>query len=103
MNCLLQINSSFEESKSGVNPSDAVEIYNTIIKQYPNIILKGVMSIGANSDDTNLINKSFSLTKEIFDKCAGAKICSMGMSGDYELAIKNGSNMIRVGSALFSK
>jgi len=103
MNCLLQINSSFEESKSGVNPSDAVEIYNTIIKQYPNIILKGVMSIGANSDDTNLINKSFALTKEIFDKCAGAKICSMGMSGDYELAIKNGSNMIRVGSALFSK
>ena len=103
MNCLLQINSSFEDSKSGVNPSDAVEIYNTIIKQFPNIILKGVMSIGANSSDSKLINKSFALTKEIFDKCDGAKICSMGMSGDYELAIKNGSNMIRVGSALFSK
>jgi len=103
MNCLLQINSSFEESKSGVNPSDAVEIYNTIKKQFPNIILKGVMSIGANSDDKELIKKSFTLTKEIFDKCDDAKICSMGMSGDYELAIAAGSNMIRVGSALFEK
>ncbi len=101
MNCLLQINSSFEDTKSGVSPSEAVDIYNTIKKEYPNIILKGVMSIGANSSDKELINKSFALTKEIFDKCDGAKICSMGMSNDYELAIKNGSNMIRVGSALF--
>jgi len=103
MNCLLQINSSFEDTKSGVNPSDAIDIYNTITKLYPNIILKGVMSIGANSTDTELIEKSFALTKELFDKCDGAKICSMGMSGDYELAIKHGSNMIRVGSALFDK
>jgi hypothetical protein len=101
MNCLLQINSSFEDTKSGVTPSEAIDIYNTIKKEYPNIILKGVMSIGANSSDKELINKSFALTKEIFDKCDGAKICSMGMSNDYELAIKNGSNMIRVGSALF--
>ena len=103
MNCLLQINSSFEETKSGVNPSEAINIYNTIKKEYPNIILKGVMSIGANSSDTILIKKSFDLTKELFDKCEGAKICSMGMSGDYELAIASGSNMIRIGSALFKQ
>jgi len=103
MNCLLQINSSFEDSKSGVAPTEAIEIYSTIKKEFPNIILKGVMSIGANSDDTKLIKKSFDLTKELFDKCEGAKICSMGMSGDYELAIASGSNMIRVGSALFKQ
>jgi uncharacterized pyridoxal phosphate-containing UPF0001 family protein len=59
------------------------------------------MSIGANSEVREDIIKSFSLTKEIFDKCDGAEICSMGMSGDFELAIACGSNMIRVGSGLF--
>lgn len=101
MNCLLQINSAFEDTKSGVEPKDAVKIYETIKEKYTNIKLKGVMSIGANSDDKDKIIKSFRLTKEIFDKCDGAEICSMGMSSDFELAILNGSNMIRVGSGLF--
>jgi PLP dependent protein len=99
--CLLQINSALEDTKSGVDPKDAVSIYNEIKEKYQNIILKGVMSIGANSDDKNLIVKSFKTTKEIFDRCDGATICSMGMSSDFELAILNGSNMIRVGSGLF--
>ena len=101
MNCLLQINSAFEDTKSGVEPKDAVEIYKTIGEKYTNIKLKGVMSIGANSEVREDIIKSFRLTKEIFDKCDGAEICSMGMSGDFELAILNGSNMIRIGSGLF--
>ncbi len=101
MNCLLQINSSYEESKSGVDPKDAVEIYHTIQKKYSNICLKGVMSIGAHSEEKEAILRSFRLTKEIFDQCSGAEICSMGMSGDFELAILSGSNMIRVGSGLF--
>ncbi len=101
MNCLLQINSANEETKSGVVPQLAVEIFDEIKRECLNINLKGVMSIGAHSDDEELIIKSFKTTKEIFDKCAGATICSMGMSGDFELAIKYGSNMIRVGSALF--
>jgi len=101
MNCLLQINSSNEDTKSGVNPNDAINIYNTIKQTCPNIVLKGVMSIGAHSSNKELIKQSFNITKDIFDKCDGAKICSMGMSGDYELAISCGSNMIRVGSALF--
>ncbi len=103
MNCLLQINSSYEDSKSGVDPKDAVEIYKTIQKECSNITLKGVMTIGANSENKNEIMKSFTLTKEIFDQCPDATICSMGMSGDFELAIACGSNMIRVGSGLFKK
>jgi len=101
MNCLLQINSSNEDTKSGVTPSEAVDIYNTIKQTCPNIVLKGVMSIGTHSSNKDLIKQSFNITKNIFDKCDGAKICSMGMSSDYELAISCGSNMIRVGSALF--
>jgi len=103
MNCLLQINSSYEETKSGVSPSDAVDVYKTIQEKYKNINLKGVMSIGANSDEKSEVIKSFQITKEIFDSCPSATICSMGMSGDFELAIANGATMIRVGSSLFKK
>ena len=103
MNCLLQVNSANEDTKSGVNPKNAQTIYKTIQTNYTNIRLKGVMSIGANSTDKEDIVKSFQITKEIFDNCEGATICSMGMSGDFDIAILNGSNMIRVGSSLFKK
>ncbi len=103
MNCLLQINSAHEESKTGVKPEDAVSIYNEILDTCPNIVLKGVMSIGAHVEDEEEIKKSFKITKDIYDVLVdkGARYCSMGMSSDYELAIKSGSNMIRVGSSLF--
>ena len=103
LNILLQINSAYEDSKSGLNPEDAIEIYKQILDTCTNLRLKGVMSIGAHSDDQKLIKESFITTKKIYDNLIpfGAKYCSMGMSSDYELAIACGSNMIRVGSTLF--
>ncbi len=103
ISCLLQINSAQEDSKAGVNPSEAIDIYKQILDTCPNIRLKGVMSIGAHVDDRNIIKESFKTTKKIYDELVplGAKYCSMGMSSDFELAIACGSNMIRVGSTLF--
>lgn len=103
MNCLLQINAAYEETKSGVHPDEAVAIYRNIQSNFLNIKLVGIMSIGAHSNDTIQIKNSFITTKNIFDSLQndGAKICSMGMSSDFELAIECGSNMIRVGSLLF--
>jgi PLP dependent protein len=103
LNALLQINSAYEESKSGIMPENAVEIYKQILETCPNIRLKGVMSIGAHVEDEKVIKDSFKTTKKIYDELVpfGAKYCSMGMSNDYELAITCGSNMIRVGSTLF--
>jgi len=103
MNALLQINSSGEESKQGIEPENAIELYKKIQNELPNIKLKGVMTIGAHSENKDEIKKSFDKTYEIFDrlKANGAKICSMGMSSDFELAIKCGSNMVRLGSVLF--
>jgi pyridoxal phosphate enzyme (YggS family) len=103
LNALLQINSAKEESKHGVMPEDALEIYERIQKECPNIKLKGVMSIGAHTDDQNIIRKSFETTYDVYKKCKGATICSMGMSGDFELAIECGSNMLRLGSVMFNK
>lgn len=103
MNCLLQINSANEDTKSGIDAENAIKIYKKITNDFSNINLKGVMSIGAHTDDTKTIKESFEKTKQIFDKLQvfGAKICSMGMSSDYNLAIACGSNMIRVGNILF--
>lgn len=105
LSALLQINSAYEDTKAGVLPEIAVNIYKQIIETCPNIILKGVMCIGANVDDEKVIKESFKTTKKIFDELTtvGAKYCSMGMSSDFELAIACGSNMIRVGSTLFKK
>jgi len=103
MECLLQINSAREETKSGVDPDEAIEIYHTIMDLYPTIGLRGVMTIGAHTDDTDVVRQSFQITHDIFTNLqnTGANICSMGMSNDYELAIECGSNMVRVGSAIF--
>jgi len=103
MNCLLQINAANEESKSGVSTDKAFDIYQQIKETCPNITLRGVMTIGAHTEDTKIIQQSFETTHSIYEKLEkeGASICSMGMSSDYTLAIRCGSNLIRVGSALF--
>jgi len=103
LDSLLQINSAKEESKHGVMPELAVEIYNQIKKECPNINLKGVMSIGAHNDDKEVVKQSFNTTHEIYKQLDGATICSMGMSGDFEMAIECGSNMVRLGSIMFNK
>ena len=103
LDALLQINSANEDSKSGVKTEDAIEIYKQIQIECPNINLRGVMSIGAHSDDKKLIKESFIKTNDIYKQLPNADICSMGMSGDFELAIECGSNMVRLGSVLFPK
>jgi len=103
LDCLLQINSAKEESKHGVLPEDAIATYKAIQKECPNINLKGVMSIGAHTDNKELVRKSFETTHEIYRSLEGATVCSMGMSGDFELAIECGSNMVRLGSVMFNK
>jgi PLP dependent protein len=101
LDTLMQINSAKEDSKHGFMPEDAKEMYLKIKEECPNINLKGVMSIGAHSEDRSLIKKSFETTYSIYKELPDATICSMGMSGDFELAIECGSNMIRLGSILF--
>lgn len=101
MDTLLQINTAKEATKSGVSPENAADIYAQIASECPNINLKGVMTIGAHSDDKTAVIKSFEETRAIYDSLDGATICSMGMSGDFELAIAAGSNMVRLGSVMF--
>ncbi len=103
MECLLQINSAREATKAGVDPEAAVATYREIAERFPRIDLRGVMTIGAHTEDQGIVRRSFETTRRIFDdlQSDGAEICSMGMSGDFELAIECGSTMVRIGSALF--
>ena len=103
MSCLLQINAANEERKSGVSTEEAFDIYQQIQESCPQLRLKGVMSIGAHVENEKEIQKSFETTYKIYDalKKNDANICSMGMSSDYELAIKCGSNLVRIGSKIF--
>jgi pyridoxal phosphate enzyme (YggS family) len=102
-NALMQINSADEDTKAGVSKEKSIEQYLQIKEECSSINLKGVMSIGAHTDNNKEIQKSFEETHSIYESLAsyGATICSMGMSSDYELAIKCGSNMVRVGSSIF--
>ncbi|EAK9939280.1 YggS family pyridoxal phosphate-dependent enzyme [Campylobacter lari] len=101
LDTLLEINTANESSKSGIEQNKAVEEYLQIQEECENLNLVGIMCIG--SMDEEKVQESFEQTFKIYENLQkhGAKICSMGMSGDFELAIKCGSNMVRLGSILF--
>ncbi|MFA6144245.1 MAG: YggS family pyridoxal phosphate-dependent enzyme [Sulfurimonas sp.] len=102
LRALVQVNSAYEESKSGFTPEEFNDAYAQIIEQCPALHLQGIMSIGAHTDEIDVVKKSFTLTRSLFEKLPNATICSMGMSGDFELAIECGSTMVRLGSILFN-
>lgn len=104
LDTLLEINVANEDSKSGISADKAIDTYRKIKAECKNLNLVGVMSIGAHSDDLKEIIKSFELTYKIFENLqkSGAAICSMGMSADFETAIKCGSNMVRLGRILYA-
>lgn len=104
LDTLLEINVANEDSKSGISADEAIDTYRKIKAECKNLNLVGVMSIGAHSDDLKEIIKSFELAYKIFENLqkSGAAICSMGMSADFETAIKCGSNMVRLGRILYA-
>ncbi|MCV3384254.1 YggS family pyridoxal phosphate-dependent enzyme [Campylobacter lari] len=101
LDTLLEINTANESSKSGIEQNKAIEEYLQIQEECENLNLVGIMCIGAMDEEK--VQESFEQTFKIYENLQkhGAKICSMGMSGDFELAIKCGSNMVRLGSILF--
>lgn len=104
--CLLQAKIAKEETKFGLSFENIEEILQSDeLAELKNIEIKGLMGMASFSSDEQVVSEEFKDLKSFYDKMnslgAGFSILSMGMSGDYELAIANGSNMIRVGSAIF--
>ena len=108
ISCLLQINISNENNKYGFSIDQIREIFNNeILKDFEFIRIKGLMGMASFTENKNQIRNEFNNLKKIFDelkiKYPELKIISMGMSGDYKIAIEEGSNMIRIGSKIFGK
>ena len=102
---LLQVNTSGEESKFGVAPAEARGLAEGVA-ECANLRVRGLMTIGAHTDDENEIRTSFRTLRETAEEHSEisgieTSILSMGMSGDFEIAISEGANMIRLGTALF--
>ena len=107
--CLLQFHIASEHSKFGLSRAQAIEIIlSDEFNALNNICIKGVMGMASFTSDHNQIEEEFSALKAIFDELKNIipypnsfNCISMGMSGDYKIAIKKGSNMIRIGSTIF--
>jgi PLP dependent protein len=107
---LLQFYIAKEDTKFGLSEAEGLALLDQLVeKPLTNIKICGVMGMASFSDDTALVRSEFRYLKHIFTKLKNKyfgiddafKEISMGMSGDYELAIEEGSTMVRIGSALF--
>ncbi len=109
IDCLLQIFIASEETKFGLDFKEAEQLLSgTEIQALQNIRIVGLMGMASNTSDTAQVKKEFHSLKTFFESQKNQKssnvqlsLLSMGMSSDYELAIEEGSNMVRVGSAIF--
>jgi PLP dependent protein len=104
---LLEVNTSGEASKAGVAPEETVGTAETI-SGLPGLKLRGFMTVGPLTQDTQKQREAFKKLKGLFEEVKGKNfagtsfsILSMGMSGDFETAIEEGSTLVRIGTALF--
>lgn len=109
--CLLQIHIAQEETKFGLDEEELDAVIKTLqysTSGFTNVFITGLMGMASFSDDSQKVRGEMRYLKSLFDKyknlstvnCQLSTI-SMGMSGDYEMAIEEGSNMVRIGSLLF--
>jgi pyridoxal phosphate enzyme (YggS family) len=104
---LVEVNTSGEEQKFGVEPARAIEALQEI-DELPGIKVLGLMTVGPLADDAGKVRDAFRTLRSLFDQAGKLKFAtvqmrhlSMGMSGDFELAIAEGATMVRIGSAIF--
>ena len=102
---LLELNTSAEASKSGFRSREELLSSLDPIVQLPHVRLRGLMTVGPLTEDGVLVRKSFAVLRGLFEEIKptlpGFTVLSMGMSGDFETAIEEGSTIVRIGTALF--
>ena len=110
IDCLLQFHIAKEETKFGLSIEEAIELLeSTEYNELKNIRLVGIMGMASFSDDLQVVHSEFQQLRSIYDHLKNTyfaqhnsfKEISMGMSGDYEIAIQEGSTMVRVGGLIF--
>lgn len=108
MDILIQVNSAMEESKFGITTEETGQMIKDILEQCPNVRIRGLMCIAPFEDDPEDARVYFAEVKKLYDEYGKIqhpnldfKYLSMGMSNDFEVAVEEGSNLIRVGTSIF--
>jgi pyridoxal phosphate enzyme (YggS family) len=108
INCLLQVKIAEEDSKYGMSPDEIKAFLNDDkLSELKNVKLKGLMGMATFTDDENQIHREFQVLQDLYDETSKTQshfsILSMGMSGDYKIAMQHGTNMVRIGSSIFGE
>lgn len=110
LDVLLQVHIAREDSKHGFSPEEILGLFEqNVLVDFPFLNVRGLMGMATFTDDQNIVRSEFDQLKFLFDRVAEMisqedsqfDTLSMGMSGDYKLAISCGSNMVRIGSMIF--
>ena len=109
VNTLVQVHVAEEETKSGLRTNEVISFFESM-QEYSNISIKGLMTIAPNTDDNAKLRKVFRTMYNLKEDIANRNydnvsmdFLSMGMTNDYEIAIEEGANMIRVGTGIFGR
>jgi pyridoxal phosphate enzyme (YggS family) len=100
---LIQVNVAREESKFGVTTDEVSRLIESVAETCANIKVTGLMCIAPAADNPEDVRGVFCSAKKLFDEIPGLKWLSMGMTHDYEVAIEEGSNIVRVGTGIFGE
>ena len=100
ISCLLQVHIAREETKFGMDANELAEAIEAA-KSLEHVSIAGLMGMASFSSQQELVQAEFHFLNSLFQTYPGLQYLSMGMSGDYQLAIREGSNMVRIGSLLF--
>lgn len=112
LSCLLQIHIAMEETKFGFSESEVTALLDTpLVKNLQHVRIEGLMGMATFTDNADLVRSEFRSLRKLFDKLKSSSLpasvsmreLSMGMSGDYRIAIEEGSTMVRVGTAIFGE
>lgn len=103
MDILIQVNAAGEESKFGVSLKEVLPLAEEIKKNCENLRIRGLMHIAPAAENPEDVRKYFTDVKKIYDQMENVDILSMGMSHDYEIAIEEGANMVRIGTLIFGE
>lgn len=110
INCLVQVNISKEETKHGIEEENVIDFIRKVSQKYPNIRIKGLMTMAPFTDNEDEIRNVFKGLKKLAVDIKNLNIhnvsmdyLSMGMSNDYKIAIQEGSNIVRIGTSIFGE
>lgn len=109
VDCLLQMHIAKEETKFGLDEVELNQLLDSV-SSLTNVNIKGLMGMATLTEDLAVVRSEYKYLKALYDRlknkrseCASFSILSMGMSGDYQVAVDEGSNMVRIGSLIFGE